>query len=231
MQLVLTQPWPVPGFSTYPTIAGMLWARFGDRLLTPMPRAEKSTTAAANWSELVQAISVRRDRAAFIQLFNHFAPRIKAYILRSGAREAAAEEIAQETMLSVWRKAETYDPNSAGAAAWIFTIARNLRIDAIRREKWETPIKFDPDEGESADLQIDERPTPEAAVAASQLEISVRKALEQLPSDQLRVIELSFFQDVPHGDIAEQLQIPLGTVKSRVRLALSRLRTLIGDAS
>jgi RNA polymerase sigma-70 factor (ECF subfamily) len=196
-----------------------------------MPTDDQHAAAAPACHQLIQAVATRQDRAAFIQLFEHFAPRIKTFMLRSGSREATAEEIAQETMLSVWRKAGTFVPGSAGAAAWIFTIARNLRIDAIRREQRESPSKLDMEKDDAIESQIDERLTPESQVAAAQMEQRVRKAMAQLSSDQMRVIELSFFGDKPHGEIAELLQIPLGTVKSRLRLAVARLRALLGDMS
>jgi RNA polymerase sigma-70 factor (ECF subfamily) len=187
-----------------------------------MPTDDQHAAAAAAWDQLIQAVATRQDRAAFIQLFEHFAPRIKTFMLRSGSREA---------MLSVWRKAGTFVPGSAGAAAWIFTIARNLRIDALRREQRESPSKLDIEKEDAIGSQIDERLTPESQVAAAQMEQRVRKAMAQLSSDQMRVIELSFFGDKPHGEIAELLQIPLGTVKSRLRLAVARLRALLGDMS
>jgi RNA polymerase sigma-70 factor (ECF subfamily) len=178
---------------------------------------------------MIEAVATGRDRAAFVTLFEHFAPRVKTFLLRSGASEATAEEFAQETMLTVWRKADSFVPGSAGAAAWIFTIARNLRIDALRRE-WRNGYELHIDKEVATERHLDEL-TPEAQVSAIQLEHCVRKALAQLSGEQLRVIELSFFEEKAHGEIAEQLQIPLGTVKSRSRLAIARLRTLLGDMS
>ncbi len=192
--------------------------------------AEDDRTAETAWGRLIEAVATRRDRAAFVRLFQHFAPRVKTFMLRSGASEAAAEEIAQETMLSVWRKADSFKPDTAGAAAWIFTIARNQRIDAFRRERRGGAVEVDNDK-DIAEQRVDERLTPESQVAAGQLEDCVRQAMAQLSNEQLRVIELSFFEDKPHGEIAELLQIPLGTVKSRLRLAIGRLRALLGDIS
>jgi RNA polymerase sigma-70 factor (ECF subfamily) len=148
-------------------------------------------------------------------------------MLRSGAIEATAEEVAQETMLSVWRKAALFDPTSTGAAAWIFTIARNLRIDALRREQRGGTQEPEVDLNEHAD----DLPPVDSQIAAAQAEQLVRSAMAQLSEDQLRVVELSFFEEKAHAEIAEQLQIPLGTVKSRLRLAMARLRTLLGDLS
>jgi RNA polymerase sigma-70 factor (ECF subfamily) len=183
--------------------------------------------AGAVWGRLIEAVATRRDRAAFVRLFDHFAPRVKTFMLRSGASPATAEDLAQETMLSVWRKAGSFVPSGA-AAAWIFTIARNLRTDGLRRERRGSVSDID---DVAVEAQIDEQLTPESQVAAVQLEGRVRKAMAQLSNEQLRVIELSFFEDKPHSEIAEQLQIPLGTVKSRSRLAIARLRALLGDLS
>ena len=181
----------------------------------------------AEWARLVGAVA-RQDRAAFTRLFDHFAPRIKTFMLRSGLADANAEELAQETMLMVWRKAVLFDPSSAGAAGWIFAIARNLRIDALRRERRGGVIETS---GIEAQFQIDESPQPDARVSTAQSEGQVRSALAHLSADQMRVIELSFFEEKAHGEIAQILEIPLGTVKSRLRLAMNRLRSLLGDAS
>ena len=111
----------------------------GERLMiTPrkiMPTNGEGAAATVEWGRLIEAVATRRDRAAFVRLFEHFVPRVKTFALRSGASGAIAEEIAQETMLTVWRKADSFVPGSTGAAAWIFTISRNLRIDALRRER------------------------------------------------------------------------------------------------
>jgi RNA polymerase sigma-70 factor, ECF subfamily len=190
----------------------------------------KSGTQGENrdWAGLIASIAASRDRVAFAALFQFFAPRIKSFMLRSGASEASAEELAQETMLAVWRKANLFDPASAGASAWIFTIARNLRIDAHRREQrggTGEPLDID------AEFQVDEAPQPDSQLAAAQSEARVRSALTQLSPDQLRVVELSFYEEKAHAEIAKLLDIPLGTVKSRLRLAMTRLRALLGELS
>ena len=158
----------------------------------------------------------------------YFAPRVKTFMRRSGAGEAAAEELAQETMLSVWRKAARFDPATGGASAWIFTIARNLRIDAVRKER---SGKVDYSSGIDAEFILDEGPHPDAALASVQAEMRVRTALSELSDEQMRVVELSFYQEKAHAEIAETLGIPLGTVKSRLRLAMAKLRSLLGDLS
>jgi len=193
-------------------------------MITPrkiMPTNGEGAAATVEWGRLIEAVATRRDRAAFVRLFEHFAPRVKTFMLRSGASGATAEEIAQETMLTVWRKADSFVPGSTGAAAWIFTISRNLRIDALRRER-RNGYEIDLDKDIGLEAHLDER-TPESQVAA----VELHKAMRRL-SNELRVIELSFFGEKAHGEIAEQLQIPLGTVKSRSRLAITRLRALLG---
>jgi RNA polymerase sigma-70 factor, ECF subfamily len=173
-------------------------------------------------SALILAIAQRADRAAFRTLFGHFAPRVKAWMLRAGSGPAAAEELAQETMLQVWRKAALFDPDRAGAATWIFTIARNLRIDAIRRERHPGALLADgPDAAEAA--------LPDRLLDIRQREARLREAVARLPPEQARVIQQSFFEDKPHADIEKELGIPLGTVKSRLRLAMSRLRAALED--
>ena len=187
---------------------------------------EGGETAEPTWGRQIEAVATRRDRAAFVALFDHFAPRVKTLMLRSGESDATAEEIAQQTMLTVWRKADLFIPGSSGAAAWIFTIARNLRIDALRRERHNGFTL-----GKEADfeLRVDEQPRPESRVAAAQLEQCVRRAVGQLSNEQARVIELAFFEEKSQSEIAAQLQIPLGTVKSRLRLAIGRLRKLLAE--
>ena len=187
-----------------------------------------ATSEAAKWAALIEAVASRGDREAFATLFEYFAPRIKTFMKRSGASEQGADELAQETLLAVWSKARLFDPGSVGAMAWIFTIARNLRIDALRREKRtgrNDTVEIDPE------FHVDDAPQPDAILAGSQMETRVRAALANLSEDQLRVIELSFFEERAHAEIARTLDIPLGTVKSRLRLAMNRLRGLLGDLS
>jgi len=183
-----------------------------------------------DWAGRIAKIAAQEDRIAFSELFEYFAPRIKAFMLRSGAGEANAEELAQETMLMVWRKAALFNPSSSGAAAWIFTIARNLRIDAHRRDQ-RGGIR----EGDGSDVEIefevDDAPLPDSKLETVQSEERVRAALSQLPDDQMRVVELSFFEEKAHAEIAQALDIPLGTVKSRLRLAMGRLRNLLSELS
>jgi RNA polymerase sigma factor (sigma-70 family) len=180
--------------------------------------------ALTDFSGLIVAVAERADRGAFAILFGHFAPRVKSYLLRLGAPPEAAEELAQETLLTVWRRAASYDPNRAAASTWIFTIARNLRIDLIRRER--RPLM-----AEDPSLVPEPEPAPDNAAIAAQQETRIAAALKQLPPDQAEVIRLSYFADQPHSEIALSLKLPLGTVKSRVRLAMMRLRQLLDEPS
>jgi RNA polymerase sigma-70 factor (ECF subfamily) len=174
---------------------------------------------------LIQAIAQNRDRAAFAGLFGYFGPRVKAWMLRAGSSPTAAEELAQETMLAVWQKARLFDAARAGASTWIFTIARNLRIDTLRRERHPSDLMPDPSEEPEAPALADR------VLAVSQQEIRIRSALSLLPPEQAEVIRKAFFEDKVHVEIEKELGIPLGTVKSRLRLAMNRLRMALGDFS
>jgi RNA polymerase sigma-70 factor (ECF subfamily) len=159
------------------------------------------------------------DRDAFAQLFGRYAAKVKAYLLRLGAAGAIAEDLAQDAMLSIYRRAASYDPAKAKASTWIFVIARNAWIDKLRRERVELAYRqINPPPEESEDEAPDE-----AAVRLQDAE-QVSAALATLSPDQRQVVELSFFEDRPHSEIAEHLSLPLGTVKSRLRLALIKLR-------
>jgi len=177
-----------------------------------------STRPAHGPDDLILRIARERDRTAFTALFESFAPRLKGYLLRQGARPAEAEELVQEAMVAVWRKAELFDPSRASAATWIFRIARNLRLDAARRDRHADA--YQPDLSEEPEPPR----TPEGIEAARQRDALVRTALAELPPEQLEVLRMSFFHDRPHAEIAQALRLPLGTVKSRIRLALQRLR-------
>ncbi len=165
-----------------------------------------------------------RDRGAFVELFTHFAPRVKSFLLRSGLDDLAAEEVAQETMLTMWRKASYFDPNRAGLSTWIFTIARNQRIDRLRRGREQVP-DINPDPSDDPDLPA----SGEELAIAAERERLVSAALGALSDEQAKIVRLSYFSEKPHAEIARELGIPLGTVKSRIRLALNRLRALLDN--
>jgi RNA polymerase sigma-70 factor (ECF subfamily) len=170
-------------------------------------------------ARLIDRIAAQQDRAAFAELFRHYAPRIKALLMRRGASADRAEEIAQETLLRLWRKAAQYDPARATPSAWVYSIARNVSVDAFRRDGGNN-IHVEPDE----DLVDDRSGQPDQHLIVIEREDLVRTSISALPEEQLRVIRLSFFDGLAHGEIAKRLNIPLGTVKSRIRLALARLR-------
>jgi RNA polymerase sigma-70 factor, ECF subfamily len=183
----------------------------------------QTLTDGPNHAALIEAIAQRQDRAAFAELFRYFAPRIKGWMLRAGASPAAAEEMAQEAMLAVWRKADLFDANRAGATTWIFTIARNLRIDTVRRERHPSTLLPDP----IAETEFAE--PPDHALDCAERDKRIRSALSQLPAEQAIVIRKAFFEDKPHPVIEKELGIPLGTVKSRLRLAVARLRAVLEE--
>jgi RNA polymerase sigma-70 factor, ECF subfamily len=189
-----------------------------------MPSARDDTDP-AHW---LAAIAARRDRAAFASLFGFYAPRIKGFLMRAGTAAEIAEEIAQEAMLSVWRKADTFDASRASVSTWIYAIARNQRIDRRRHERGVA--------GAAAEvlyesLRSEESERPDASLEWAERDDRVRLALRELPDEQIAVVRLSFFEDKPHGDIARILGIPLGTVKSRLRLAMAKLRERLDEWS
>jgi RNA polymerase sigma-70 factor (ECF subfamily) len=176
-------------------------------------------------ADLMEAIARRRDRAAFVELFTWYGPRVKGYLLRIGADAALAEELAQDVMVTVWRKAELFDRRQASVSTWVFRIARNRRIDALRRTK---RPELDPHDPLLA-------PTPpEAAddlLSASEREHLVRAALAELPEEQRKLLRQAFYEGLTHREIADVTGTPLGTVKSRLRLAFAKLRArLEGEA-
>jgi RNA polymerase sigma-70 factor (ECF subfamily) len=187
------------------------------------PHSGAPPSGAPDHAALIRAIALQRDRGAFAALFAWFGPRVKAWMIRAGVSPNAAEEIAQETMLAVWQKARLFDPARAGAATWIFTIARNLRIDAQRRERHPSDLMPDPAEEPDSPVQADQ------ALAIAQQDVRIRAALSLLPPEQADVIRKAFFEDKVHAEIEKELGIPLGTVKSRLRLAMNRLRAALGD--
>ena len=182
---------------------------------SPQPEHEKPDHEA-----LLVKVGEKKDRDAFIALFTYFAPRVKSYMLKHGAPEAAAEEIVQNTFVTVWEKAGSYDPKKAAASTWIFTIARNKRIDALRREKF-VEVNSDDAALENASYETEEQ------YADKQDLDRLHHALAGLPPEQAELLRMSFFEDKSHQKIASETHLPLGTVKSRLRAAMERLRGLM----
>ena len=180
--------------------------------------------------ELMRAVAGAKDRAAFAVLFKHLAPRVKAYLIRSGTDSALAEDLAQEAMVTVWRKASSFDPARAQVSTWVFTIARNLRVDALRRPQDAPAAVAGADRDADADpltLAVDPAPAADEQLDGARREAAVRNALTRLAPEQLQVLWLSFYEARSHASIASELRLPLGTVKSRIRLAVDRLGRLL----
>jgi RNA polymerase sigma-70 factor (ECF subfamily) len=170
---------------------------------------------------LMLAVRDARDRAAFAALFDHFAPRLKGFVMRSGTSAPQAEEIVQEVMLTVWRKAAQFDPARAQVSAWIYQITRNRQIDVIRRERRPMPEDLeDPPEAE---------PDPSHILAVEQEAAELRQALARLKPDQREVVEKAYLGELTHQEISASTGLPLGTIKSRIRLGLDRLRHELKD--
>jgi RNA polymerase sigma-70 factor (ECF subfamily) len=174
------------------------------------------------WSQCLQLVADTQDREAFARLFGHFAPLIKAFAINGSAMAAAhAEELVQEVMIKVWQKATAFNPHKAAASTWIYTIARNCRTDMYRRlQKFDTPLSAEdiwPDhEGDNEELFT--------AVQQKRDEVKVREMLEQLPHEQALILNKVYMEGKSHSEVAEELDLPLGTVKSRVRLAMKKLQ-------
>jgi len=182
------------------------------------------------WVELVRSVAVAGDRTAFAVLFKHFAPRVKAHLMRAGVDPELAEDLAQETMVNVWRKAASFDAARAQLSTWIFTIARNLRIDQLRRQR-DANAAHEANEGaDNVDLLAQvahDAARPDEQLDAARREGAVREALRQLAPEQVQILRLAFYDEQSHARIASDLNVPLGTVKSRIRLAVGHLRRLL----
>ena len=168
------------------------------------------------WAEQIRKVETLKDTSAFEELFNHFAPRVKAFLMKFGADPQMAEECSQEVMATVWRKAHLFDPSRASASTWIFTIARNKKIDAIRKQNRPEPEQLYPDQ--------DYEPDQESVVELQQETERLTLALGELPEKQRVLVEKAYLGELSHSEIAEITGLPLGTIKSRIRLALEKLR-------
>jgi RNA polymerase sigma factor (sigma-70 family) len=170
---------------------------------------------------LAARVANERDRQAFGELFDHFAPRIHGYLMRLGMDRGSSEELAQEVMIVLWQKAHLFDPAKSSLSTWLFRVARNRRIDAKRRDRSalldpEDPV-FQPEAAEPADQAVD----------AARRDERIRAAMADLPEDQRVLVRYAFFNGLSHSEIAAKSGLPLGTVKSRIRLAFQRLRKAI----
>ncbi|MDN5785650.1 sigma-70 family RNA polymerase sigma factor [Pseudorhodobacter sp.] len=169
-----------------------------------------------DWNVLILRVRDHRDKGAFAALFRHFAPRIKGYLMKSGASASLAEECAQDVMATLWQKAHLYDPTRASAATWVFTIARNRRIDALRKSRRPEP--------EDLPWGPEAEPDQYDTLALAEETAKLAEAMALLPDKQRALVERAYFGDLSHSEIAAETGLPLGTIKSRIRLALDRLR-------
>jgi RNA polymerase sigma-70 factor (ECF subfamily) len=184
------------------------------------------TSLSSAHAALILSVAANRDRRAFADLFDFYAPRIEGWLIRAGVERTLAEEICQDTMTTLWRKAALYDPAKATPATWLYRIARNRRIDLARRDR---VTLMEP--GDAAFDIVDENAVdPDRTVDARDREDALRTALAQLPAEQLELVRMAFFESLSHSVIAERTGLPLGTVKSRIRLAFGRLRKTLESA-
>ena len=169
-----------------------------------------------DWVREMSAIRDRQCQTSFARVFQHFAPRVKAYLIKTGSLPDAAEEVTQDVMATLWRKAHMFDPAKASVATWIFTIARNRRIDLIRKNRRPEP--------EDLPWGPEAEPEQDDVLVLRQETERLGAALKTLPDKQRKLVERAYFGDLSHSQIAEETGLPLGTIKSRIRLALDRLR-------
>lgn len=187
------------------------------------PKSTEKTKAKGVTDAALIARIANKDRSAFAEFFGDYAIRVKAFLIRYGTDPSDADDLAQDVMVQVWRRAETFDPSRATASTWVFTIARNRRIDRIRKLARATPLEDDPL------FQPDPEPDAVEIMSADDRQSRIKEALENLNKEQRQVIEASFFLGMSHGEVADALKLPLGTVKSRIRLAFKALRQALGE--
>lgn len=189
-------------------------------------KAKMNKPSGPDWNALLVKVGSHQDKAAFGALFSHFGPLLKGFLLKGGGVEPEqAEELVQETMIKVWRKAPSYAPTQAAASTWMYTIARNTRIDWLRKH---AKKNHQTDELVAEDLfDENEESSPFTALIQTRNASNIREHLNSLPQEQLQVLTLMYFQGKSGQEVADELAIPLGTVKSRVRLALQKLKLKI----
>lgn len=177
------------------------------------------------WTLRLQSVARDRDRQAYGELFRHFAPLLKSFALSTPgmSSNALAEELVQEVMLKIWNRASTFDASKASATTWIYTLARNCRIDLLRR-KYRVQEEVDVDDlwdvGTDPETLADD-------LYQKRIEVDVRESLRALPPEQRQIIAKVYMEGKSHSEVAEELSLPLGTVKSRIRLAMSKLKVML----
>jgi RNA polymerase sigma-70 factor, ECF subfamily len=186
---------------------------------TPATAGTLSEGERDRFADLMEAVAIHKDKAAYGELFAYYGPRVKAYLMRLGADNALAEELAQDVMVTVWRKADLFDRTQASVSTWLFRVARNKRIDAIRRT---TKPELDPNDPL---LLPSAPPAADQLITGAERDQLVRAAIVDLPEEQRQLLQQAFYDGLSHREIAEQTGTPLGTVKSRLRLAFLKLRS------
>lgn len=189
-------------------------------------RSDASAALRKRMGDNLAAIGRDRDERAFADVYGYYAGRVKSFLMGKGMNEDIAEELMQEIMLTVWRRAESYDPNKAAASTWLFTIARNRRIDYLRGN---SRIEVELDD-EMLDIETTENDPQADFVADAQSSAMLERALSRLPQEQRQVMHLSYYRGQSHGAIARWLDLPIGTVKSRIRLAMQSVRAYLQEA-
>lgn len=167
----------------------------------------------------MRAVADHGDRVAFRRLYDHYAPRMKSYLIRSGSSADLAEELVQDCMATIWRKAGSFDPDQASVSTWMFTIVRNRRIDYFRRGRGAQALDAD-----DPMLLPEAAPLADSVVSAAEDAARIARVIAELPPEQAEMLRLAYYEDMAHSEIAAETQLPLGTVKSRLRLALARMR-------
>lgn len=176
------------------------------------------------WAGLMSAVARRADRAAFMRIYDHFAPRLRRYLLGLGATPSRADELVQDALLAVWRKSALFDPARASLDAWLFRIARNLFIDEVRREPHWRPIQEGLEQLDAGCVASPDPAAPEGYVDQRML----AAAIERLPAMQARLVRMSYLEARSHREIALETGMPLGSVKSAIHRAVGRLRSAMG---
>ena len=170
--------------------------------------------------DLMVKITVNRDEIAFSNLFDFLAPKIKAYYLQNGLISENAEELTQEVMSIIWSKSDKFNPSKSALTTWVYTIARNKKIDFLRKN---SKIKYNDDDIREFLYEKNETDT----IEENEIEDQVSKINSQLDINQKKIIKMNFFENKSHKKIAEELEIPLGTVKSRIRHILIKMQRLL----
>lgn len=195
-----------------------------ERLASKVVIEAEIGSARAKLVQLIERVGRSQDRSAFKSLFEYFAPRIRAYYAKRGLAQSHADDLTQEVMVSLWRRAASYDPRKAAPSTWIYTIARNQQIDDFRRSSRAQQI-----DEQDPHFHLNDVPTQDSLVERSEDADSVVQALSSLPEEQRYVLNLAFQEGLSHREIADRLGLPLGTVKSRIRLAMDKMRVSIGE--